>query len=215
MDRFVVVGCGGHARELMSVRSTWAVPDLVVSERPADIGTTFIRPADHVPMPVRALPPVPESQTQYLLAFGDPKHRRRLWIRGFRMSFPFVASSTTASSLVNESKCAFVAGCVVYGPGYIGPNVEILEDTHVLPGAQLHHDVKIGAHAFIGPGAVLCGAVEVGECVTIGAGAVILPGVKIGREAVIGAGAVVTRDVPEPEDYDEAWAGVPARRLPR
>lgn len=93
------------------------------------------------------------------------------------------------------------AGC--NRPTIIGKN------THILSGAYVAHDVRIGTDCVIKPGAQIAGCVTIGNCVDVGMGAMIRQHVTVGDRARIGMGAVVIRDVPA----GETWVGNPARKI--
>jgi acetyltransferase-like isoleucine patch superfamily enzyme len=63
-------------------------------------------------------------------------------------------------------------------------------------GANIGHDVILGAFSTIGPGAIVAGGVTIGEGAYVGVGAVIRDRLAIGEGAVIAAGAVVIKSVP-------------------
>jgi sugar O-acyltransferase (sialic acid O-acetyltransferase NeuD family) len=90
---------------------------------------------------------------------------------------------------------------VVVGPFAVvdGAHARVGDGTIIHAGAQIHHDSEVGPYAFIGPGAVVCGHCTIGEKVMIGAGATLLPLVTVGRNAVVGAGTTITEDVPPGE----------------
>lgn len=206
-DIVALVGAGGHAREIYHSRSALRIDVVAVySEVPADHGRMFHRMFRS--LIVQRLPSEPHPSVNYVLAIGDPQVRRRLWDRGFRANC--VCTSLRNHESLSFGRMTVGAGSVVMHPHFVGPNVMLGVNVHVLAGAQLHHDVSIDHHAFIGPGAILCGAVKIGAGAFVGAGAVLLPGVSVGPGVVIGAGAVVTKDVPR---ADDPLVGVPAREM--
>lgn len=215
MKHLALVGCGGHAREIIAQRSLCLPISRVFSEVETDVGTEFVfsRHEGTVRFVVEPLPENPDPKTNYILASDAQRAWRRLWERGFKSTFVVALASTRVEDGFGPGTVG--AGSVLLLPTFIGPSVVIRENVHVLPGAQIHHDCEIGPHSFIGPGAILCGRVKVGSCSSIGAGAVVCPGVSIGADIVVGAGSVVIHNIADSEltDAFEVWAGVPARRL--
>jgi acyl-[acyl carrier protein]--UDP-N-acetylglucosamine O-acyltransferase len=91
------------------------------------------------------------------------------------------------------------AGCVRSTP--------VGEQSLLMSGNYVAHDVVLGRGVQIGPNAALGGLSEVGDGSLIGARVVVLPHRKIGRHCVVEPGSVVTHDIP---DF-QRWAGNPAR----
>jgi UDP-3-O-[3-hydroxymyristoyl] glucosamine N-acyltransferase len=79
-------------------------------------------------------------------------------------------------------------------------------DTSIGNGANIGHNVTIGARCFIGPGALLAGSCTIGDDTWISIGAIVR-GVHVGGKAMVGAGAVVTRPVADGQTVN----GFPAR----
>lgn len=111
---------------------------------------------------------------------------------------------------------AHVGTHVHLGPGAVlaqnvvlTTNVALGRHSHVNIGATISHDCVIGDYVTICPHATITGTVTIGDDVFVGAAATILPGVTIGDRAIIGAGAVVSSDVAP----DSTVAGVPARQI--
>lgn len=62
--------------------------------------------------------------------------------------------------------------------------------------ASVDHECILGNGVHLAPGATVCGCVTIGDNVMVGAGSVVLPGLKIGSDVIIGAGSIVTKDIP-------------------
>lgn len=73
--------------------------------------------------------------------------------------------------------------------------------------ASVDHESTVGDGAHIAPGATVCGVVSIQTGAFIGAGATVLPRLSIGAFATVGAGAVVTHNIPD----RSIAVGVPAR----
>ncbi len=80
------------------------------------------------------------------------------------------------------------------------------EETLVMTGSYVAHDVILGRNVHVAPNATIGGLAEIGDYSRIGLNATVLPHRKIGRNCIIGAGSVVTRDIPD----GQVWAGNPA-----
>lgn len=205
--RLVVMGAGGHAREVLDVLEADGHPrgTTVLYAEP---GTTSPAAADLVRARGYALvDTLPGDATHFLPAVGDPALRRRLADSAGRAG---LAPGRAVSPLATvPAEHAGVPGLVCFPHGHVSTGVTLDAHCHLNTGCRLSHDVRIGEFATIGPGVLLAGAVVVEPDAFLGIGAIVLPGRRVGRGAVVGAGAVVVHDV-EP---GTTVAGNPARPL--
>lgn len=206
----LVMGAGGHAREVLDVLEAAAGGPAAVESTSlyAEPGATSAAAADLVrARGYRLLDHIPEDATHYLPAVGDP---------GLRRHFAEVAEGAGLAPGRAVSPLAAVPpslsdvpGLVCFAGTLVSTNVTLGRHCHLNLGCRISHDVRIGDFATVSPGVLLTGAVTVEDGVFLGAGAVVLPGRRIGRGAVVGAGAVVVRDVCP----GSTVAGNPARPL--
>jgi len=195
--RFVVLGAGGHSRE---------VADLIlacgheVGGFQDDAATGLHRPTG-LPIAGRWQELAGDAIT---VAVGDSAARERLY-RSVGPALPFPV-------LIHPSAC-------VSAHAHVGDGTQVMQNVVVNSAATvgenvilnvgcfIAHDCVVGAHSHIAPGVLMSGASSVGARCLVGAGAIILPGITVGDDCIIGAGAVVTRAVPA----GETVSGVPAR----
>ena len=83
----------------------------------------------------------------------------------------------------------------------VGPRTRIWAFAHVLEGARIGADCKVGGHAFVE------GGVVVGDAVTIKNGVQLFSGVTVEDEAFLGPGAVFTNDASPRAPYPKGPAG--------
>lgn len=201
----VIVGGGGHGREVL---------DIVEA---AAIGLTVLGVLDD------GHPDLELLAARDLRVLGGVDHLARLDGVGFVLGI----GSATARRAVGERLAPFgrpspavwhpaatAGSLVVRGPGSVmaagarlTTNVAVGAHAYVGPNATVGHDCVLAAYATLYPGAVVSGAVTVGEAATVGAGATVRQGVHLGAGCLVGAGAVVLDDV-EP---GATVVGVPAR----
>lgn len=209
----VVLGAGGHAREVLDIVEAlasaargdgldppWELLGLAADGH-ADLdqidrrGATFLGPIEEAV----------QLDAHYVIGIGASGVRRDL---DRRLS----EAGRSAATLVHPT--AVIGADVVFEPGvviaagsHVTTNVRLGRHVHLNVGAVVSHDARVGDHTTISPGCLLNGNVTIGSEVFVGTGAVITPGRTIGEGAVLGAGAVVVHDIPA----GVTAVGVPAR----
>ena len=148
----------------------------------------------HEGLPVHTPDDLPLAPDAAHLVAGIASTKRRAPIEEMtRRGFAFAAvrhPSAIVSPRATVGRGAFIgAGVIVSANTIVGPHVILNR------GANVAHDVELGACATVGPGAVIAGAVTVGARAWIGVGAVVRDHLAIGEGAVIAAGAVVVKPV--------------------
>jgi UDP-2-acetamido-3-amino-2,3-dideoxy-glucuronate N-acetyltransferase len=83
----------------------------------------------------------------------------------------------------------------------VGPRTRVWAFAHVLEGARIGADCKVGGHAFVEDGVV------VGNAVTIKNGVQLFSGVTVEDEVFLGPGAVFTNDASPRAPYPKGPAG--------
>ncbi len=216
MKNLVILGGGGHGRELFDLAESISNADLLAK---GQIKYTILGFLDEKGItdsdPITSLPvqvigntdSLIELETEYIIGVGSGKHRERIAESINHMG-------KTAAKLIHPS--AFVSlnsylgeGVAIFAGSRISTNSKLGNHTHINFNCTISHDCKLGDYVTLSPGVNLAGDVEVGNGTTFGTGAVVLPGISIGANVVVGAGAVVIRDV-----FDgQTVAGVPARSI--
>lgn len=209
MTDLVIVGAGGHAREILDT------VEALNAEDPTYRLLGFIADQEKRPELAEArgvkilggIDLLGKLDAVYAIGIGDLKARKRI---------DDLASDAGMEPATLVHPSAQVGGQVELGPGtYLAPgavlttNIRLGRHAHVNVGASISHDCVIGKWSLIGPGARVAGNVTLGNGVEIGIGAVVRPGVSIGDWALIGAGAAVVADV----EAENVVAGVPAKPL--
>jgi sugar O-acyltransferase (sialic acid O-acetyltransferase NeuD family) len=207
--RLLIVGAGGHGKEIASY-----LPFLAANERVDLLGylddakpagpfaaATVLGGLESFPVSD------PSGQPHYITAVGDNGIRRQLVHR------------------LNELKPAPKPWTLVHQSAVLGTDVSVGEGSCVAPGvvitthatigshcilnvrASVSHDCIVGDFCNINPAATICGDVTLGRGSYIGAAAVIREKTTVGDWSVIGAGAAVVSDIPP----GVLAVGVPAR----
>lgn len=204
MNTTVLVGAGGHGRELWwiaqacDLRITGFVddgtPDQTALDRIEALGAALLGHPDEMPEPVR-----------YVAAIGASGPRRRVSERLERQGWTPVGLCHPDALIGHE--VTIRAGAVVFPRCLVTTNVHVGRHTHLNAGVVVQHDSVLGDYVTLSPGVYVNGDVTIGDDVFVGTGAIITRGVTIGAGARIGAGAVVLSDVMP----GELVVGAPAR----
>ena len=207
MKKIVIIGAGGHARE---------VSDILVSckHRGADIEVIgFIDESGHT-APIGGLPilggfgwfeGVDRDEVGVTCAVGTPKVSRALIRRALDMNLQFVSALSPLASISPSAKIG--RGVIVFPHVFVSCDVVIGNFVTLNVASTVSHDAKVGDFSNVSPGAHLAGNVSLGTGSFIGMGCNIIQGRSVGGWSVVGAGAVVLDDVPP----RVTAVGVPAR----
>lgn len=199
-NRLVVVGAGGHGREVLALARAagWEVAGVVSADPPdanalGRLGVDWLGEPDvleRLGLPVA-------------LGVGYPEVRRRLAAEVLAADLDVV--TLLHPTAVRGPDVELDEGVLVQAGAQLTTNVRLGMHTHVGVGSIVSHDCRIGDFVTLAPRVALSGDVTLADGVFCGVGSVIVPGCSIGAGATIAAGAVVVGDVP---------AGVTAKGVP-
>jgi sugar O-acyltransferase (sialic acid O-acetyltransferase NeuD family) len=205
VKRVVVIGAGGHGREVADILRAQAETDMIgfVDDNREIHGNDIDG--------LRVLGDwswfegVDRTEIAVVCAVGSPESCRRLTQRAESLGLSFACAISPLAHISDFARLG--EGVTVFPHAVINTGAAVNSQAILNVAATASHDTKIGRYSNINPGAHLAGRVTVGEGCYIGMGASVIQGRSIGAWSVVGAGAVVTRDVPA----GVTVAGVPAR----
>ena len=206
MKRVVIVGAGGHGRE---------VAEILRSDRRAESVLGFVDEAVSLQEKIVGGIPVlgnwswfdnaDRSNLEVICAVGLPDIRRRLVMRATAMGLTFASAISSAAYISPRAKLG--EGVVIFPNAYVSTECLIGNHSIINAGATISHDAKLDHYATINPGAHIAGNASIGEGCYLGIGCSVIHQVSIGAWSIIGAGAAVTNNIPE----NVTAVGVPAR----
>lgn len=212
MSDIVIIGAGGHGREVLGVVRASTSPCNFVGF--IDDGSAPLAALKRLSAPFLGSLNAARSAWRggalevdsLVIGIGSGELRRSVeealpadWSR------PVLIHKN--ASIDGDVRCA--PGVVVFAQATVTSNIDLGRHVHIGRGAAIGHDSSIGDYSTVLPLAAVSGGVTLGEGCTVGSGAVIRQGVKVGDRAFVGAGAVVIRDVPA----GVTVVGNPARAL--
>ncbi len=214
MRQVVIVGAGGHAREVAEIfeDDNRLHPDRAIEvlgfidENPVHHGKIVAgKPVlgdfswfDRAPA---------EDAPEVICAIGSPAIAQKLVQKIHLRNQKFTRAISPRSWI--SPTAVLGEGIAIFPNVVINSEVTIGNYTTINIATTISHDCCIGDYCNINPGVHLAGNVQVGDLAYIGMGANIIQNISVGSGSIIGAGSVVTLDVPEKVTV----VGVPAKTI--
>jgi sugar O-acyltransferase (sialic acid O-acetyltransferase NeuD family) len=209
----VVVGCGGHGRELAQIADVinQASPDGprwhllgFVDDHPSEVNLKAVRRLELSYLgPVDRLLEVPGCQVA--LGIGDSRTRRRVGHRIDGYGMPSASLIHPAATLGADVVAG--DGLVAFAGARVTTNVTLGRHVHLNQNCTIGHDCVLADYVSVNPLAAVSGDCKLETGVLIGTTAAVLQGIRVGADSTVGAGACVVREVPT----GTVVKGVPAR----
>lgn len=209
MQKFVIIGAGGHAREVLDiveackdarqnyemlgylVDTRYGLPGTIVNDKPILGDFTWL--AQHA------------SEVQVICGVGDPAVRKRLIVRALDCGARFC--NIIHPSAIITRRITIGEGIMIAAGSILTNQIHIGNHVHINLDCTIGHDAVLEDYATLSPGVHISGYVTLGEGCYIGTGANIIDRKTIGAWSIVGAGSAVIMDVPP---YSTV-VGVPAK----
>jgi sugar O-acyltransferase (sialic acid O-acetyltransferase NeuD family) len=209
-EPIVVVGCGGHGREIFGIISAvnaaagdpWKVAGFL-DDAPAPsnlrildrLGITWLGPGDLLG----------QLDAYYVIGIGDPRVRAAV-------AATLEVFGRPAARLIHPAATVGLGndvgdGVVLFAGARITTNVTLGRHVHLNQNATVGHDSVLADVVQVNPLAAVSGDCRIGREVLIGTNSSVLQGRSVGDGSTVGAGACVVRDV----GAGRIVKGVPAR----
>ena len=209
MEKVVILGAGGHAREVVwvfeeenSVEPRWEVLGFI-DEDPSKRGEMLCN------LPIlgdfRWFERRASHEVRVISGVGDCRTKRHFAEKAASLGLEFC--SVIHPSVMMSNYVEVGEGTIIAAGSIITTQVKIGKHVTVNLGCTISHDVIIGDYCTIAPGCHISGNVRFEEGVDFGTGATIIQGRLVGAWSTIGAGAVVRDEIPR----NVTAVGVPAR----
>lgn len=207
MIELVIVGAGGHGRELASLIAgvnaadpTYHVAGFV------DDGPSEPDRLERLGLPLLGdVSWLVDRPRPFALGIGTSSTRRAVAARLEAAGCEPVGLVAATGSLGLDVRLG--PGTVVHEHATVTTNVTIGAHSHLNVGCAVQHDSVLGQFVQMSPGVFINGDCVIGDDVFIGSGAVVTRGIRVGAGARIGAGATVLTDVAP----NSLVVGTPAR----
>ena len=209
-EPLVIVGCGGHGREIFGVLTAvnvhagepWKVLGFL-DDAPSEaslrcldrLGAAWLGPNELLA----------GLDAHYVIGIGDPGIRAAVAARLEPAGRPAATVVHPAASVGPDNHIA--DGVVVFAGARVTTNVTLGRHVHLNQNATVGHDSTLAEYVQVNPLASVSGNCVVGREALIGTHACVLEGRSVGDRARVGGGACVVHDV----DAGRTVKGVPAR----
>jgi sugar O-acyltransferase (sialic acid O-acetyltransferase NeuD family) len=191
----LIVGAGGHAKELLGILKQQKASDGVFfyDDVTKDLPTLLFNQFKILQNEHEAKA-VLNGDPRFIVGVGNPIFR-------FQLAEKFTSWGGELTSLISSSASIgsfnvnLGEGLNIMTGAVVTEGVTVGKGSLIHVQASLHHDSKIGEYCELLPGSHVLGNVTIGDFTSVGSGAIILPKLKIGNHVTIGAGAVVTKNI--------------------
>jgi len=206
MEDIVIIGSGGHGREVAflierinKVDCKWNLLGYISLN---DIGETkygYNVLGDHSWFLKNS------TVKNCIIAIGYPEVRLKVYneLSKYNLNFPNIIDPQAMVAEDVKMGC----GNVIQGPGRLQVGVEVGSFCLLNGVCSIGHDAKIGSFVSMMPFTAISGNVEIGNNVLFGIGAKVVEKVKIGSNVTVGACSLVLDDIKD----NTRVLGIPAK----
>lgn len=182
-DKWVIVGCGGHARSIADViLDNNQNASIIFLDKNAKSNEKLLG------FPVFASYNI--TNENVIIGIGDNLKRKELSIKYYSNLSNVISKRSYIAKSVNLGKGIFVAH-----HAHIGVLSKINDFVIVNTGVNIDHECVLDTASSVAPNVTLCGKVHLNENVFLGACATVLPNIKICANSIIGAGTIVIDNI--------------------
>jgi len=233
MQRVVILGAGGHARETLGifqnmnrVEKQWEVLGFIDEDfdkhgqildgvpvlggfdwisNTSTLRQPFDGAQDKAQDSAGLSASADKGEVRVISTIGDTSAQRQMVEKALSLGLKFCSAISPLAHISPYARLG--TGIMVAAYSIINTGAVIGNHTIINVACTISHDTLVGDFCNINPGVHLAGNVCVGEGCYISMGANVIQGVSIGPWTIVGAGAVVVGDLPA----NVTAVGVPAQ----
>ena len=198
MTHVVIIGAGGHGREVAEIlrHQAQAGTDVKLLGFVDDNHSLCGHTIDSLPVLGNWswFDDTARPEFSVICAVGSPHVCRHLVRKARARSLPFVNAISPLAYISPTAQLGW--GIVVFPRVVVSTGVCLGNYCILNVGVTVSHDTQIGRYSNINPGVHLAGDVRVGEGCYVGMGTNVIQRRSIGSWAIVGAGSVVIRELP-------------------
>lgn len=205
MDKIVVVGGGGFAKEVI-----WLAQDCgydvvgVLDDDTSMHGKTVL----NVPVLGSVNEWLSIENCFFIVAIGSPRTRKLVVDKMFSVGMPKFATLIHPTVIMSNT-VKINEGCIICAGMIFTVEIHVGSHTIFNLNGTVGHECQIGNFVTVAPMAAISGNVTLHDFVEVGTGASLRQGVTLNRGSMLGMGAVLTKDI---SDF-VIFAGNPAKPL--
>lgn len=199
MKQLIIVGAGGHAKEVLAIAQSLEITNILLAEDNAEVNKS-VNGVSVIPMNILEKF---KQTSELIIAIGNPKARKEMSQR---------LSSFNFKSLIHPT--AFIGpqvilgyGCLVAPGAILTSNITVGNHVLINTNSVISHDCVLEDFSTISPNSTVGGNTHIGKGAFISLGATIINGITVGEGCLVAAGSVLTKSL----DKLEMVAGVPAQ----
>lgn len=202
MNKLVIVGCGGFAKEvewlvdrINAVKPTWELLGFIDN----DLSMERVVGNDDFVVNYK-------GELYVAIAIGTSAIRKRIYSK-YKKNVNIHFTNLVDPSVIFSDRVQFGEGNIICAGSVLTVDIFVGNCNIINLDCTVGHDVILGDFVTVNPSANISGNTNIGSGCNIGTGAQIIQGLIIGKNTVVGAGAVVSKDLPE----NCTAVGVPAK----
>jgi sugar O-acyltransferase (sialic acid O-acetyltransferase NeuD family) len=198
LKRVVIIGAGGHGREVADIIRHQAQVNGQIEALGFVDDNRDLRGQSLDGLPVLGdwswFEGADREGIAVVCAVGSPEVCRRLVARARALGLSF---ASVISPLAQVSSFARLGEGMTLFPNVVINAGAFIDSYSILNvAATVSHDATVGRYCNINPGVHLAGNVTIGEGCYMGMSANVIQGRSVGAWSIVGAGAIVIRDLP-------------------
>ena len=210
MDKVAIFGLSGFASEVVDICDALGIQDIVlISKNEGDTSSLGLKV-----VPETQIDELEKNNYQFAIGIAEPLIREKVAQRYTYLPYINLIHPHTSFGRNQRSRLERCRGVIIGAGTRFMSSIDVGDFVVVSLNVTIGHDVELLDYSTIMPGANISGNVILSECSYVGSGAVVLQGqvtekICVGSKAIVGAGAVLTKSCKS----NSVQVGIPAKPL--